>query len=216
MPAVKFGFFADPDRTRYCYLRLRRLKKAIAETNMLDALAAELEVAVEPSPSPRDKMAAIERQIDRLRATGSSIWHQAPAPDVLAATLFAASKQAADGPLGELFSRASNAAALAPPVETWLDSAGLTLFDRLPPGRRLRPRRLSQSRLFRVARRRHQHQERRKPGRRCVGIDEALRALHPIDAAGADTRDRGAVLPKTRAIDGESLTALMAAFGART
>jgi hypothetical protein len=46
MPAVKLALFADPDRTRYCYLRPRRLKKAIADTSVLDALAAQLKVAV--------------------------------------------------------------------------------------------------------------------------------------------------------------------------
>ncbi len=254
MPVVKFGFFADPDRTRYCYLRLRRLKKAIADTNMLDALAAQLEVAVESSSSPRDKLAAIERQIESLRATSSSIWHQAPAPEVLAAALFAASKQAADGPLGELFSRAPTAAALAPPVATWLVSCGLTLFDRLPPG----------SGFDQVG-----YHKAAFSGLRVVGvglkndasqIDDALESMKPFarftqsmhlaltPASAAEYLTACAVatgrwdgealarrlqplgvgllviegdavspvvLPTTRVIDGESLTALMAAFGAR-
>jgi len=255
MPAVKFGFFADPDRTRYCYLRLRRLKKAIADTTVLDALAAQLEVAVESGASPRDKMAAIEGQIDRLRATASSVWHQVPAAEVLAATLFAASKRAVAGPLAELFSRAPNAAVLVPPVETWLDSAGLTLFDRLPPG----------SGFDRVG-----YHKAAFSGLRVIGIsikndashiDDALESMKPFArytqsmqlaltpapaaeyltaCATATGRWDGealarrlqplgvglliiegdavspAILPKTRAIDGESLTALMAAFGART
>ena len=111
--------------------------------------------------SPRARLAAIEHQIDRLRATSTSIWHQAPAPEVLAGSLFAASKHA-DGPLGELFSPAPSAAALAPTVATWLDATGLTLL------------------------------------------------MVEGDAVSQ------AVLPRTKAIDGESLTALMAAFGVRT
>lgn len=252
---MKFGFFADPDRTRYCYLRLRRLKKAIADTNVLDALVAQLEIAAEPGSSPCDRMAAIERQIDRLRATGSSIWHQAPAPDVLAGALFAASKDAAAGPLAELFSRAPEAAALAPPVATWLVGTGLTLFNRLPPG----------SAFDQVG-----YDKAAFSGLRVVGvslkndasqIDDALESMKPFvrytqsmhlaltPAAAAEyltacatatgrwdsealarrLQPLGvgllmvegdavapAVLAKTRAIDGEPLNALMAAFGART
>ena len=255
MPAVKLGFFADPDRTRYCFLRLRRLKKAIADTDVLDALAAELQVAVQSGASPRDKMMAIEQGIDRLRATSTSIWHQVPAPEVLAASLYAASKRADGTPLGDLYSRVSDAAGLAPPVATWLVSAGLTLFDRLPPG----------SGFDRVG-----YHKAAFSGLRVVGIgikndasqiDDALEsmktfarytqsmqlAVTPAVAAeyltacaaatgrwdGAALARRlqplgvgllmvegdavsPAVLPKTRAIDGESLTALMAAFGART
>ena len=254
MPAVKFGFFADPDRTRYCYLRLRRLKKAIADTNVLDAVAAQLNVEVESGASARDKMAAIERHIDRLRATSTSIWYQAPAADVLAATLFAASKHAVAGPLGELFSRARDAAALAPPVATWLVGSGLTLFDRLPPG----------SAFDKVG-----YHKAAFSGLRVVGIsikndathiEDTLESMKPFarytqsmqlaltpataaeyltTCATATGRWDGealarrlqplgvgllmiegdavspAVLPKTRAIDAESLTALMAAFGAR-
>ncbi len=250
---MKFGFFADPDRTRYCYLRLRRLKNAIGDTNVLDALAAQLEIPVESSASPRDKLAAIEPQIDRLRATSTSIWHQAPAPEVLAAALFAASKSA-DGPLGELFSRAPGPAALAPAVATWLDGAGLTLFNRLPPGT-----------AFDLV----GYHKAAFSGLRVVGvgikndasqIDDALEAMKPFArytqamqlavtpavaaeyltacATATGRWDGGALarrlqplgvgllmiegdavsqagLPRTRAIDGESLTALMAAFGAR-
>jgi hypothetical protein len=200
-------------------------------------------------------MAAIEGQIDRLRATASSIWHQAPAPHVLAGTLFAASKHAVAGSLAELFSRAPDAAVLVPPVETWLVSSGLTLFDRLPPG----------SAFDRVG-----YHKAAFSGLRVVGIsikndashvDDTLEsmksfarytqsmqlALTPATAAeyltacaAATGRWDGQALarrlqplgvgllmiegdaispvvpPKTRAIDGESLTARMAAFGART
>ena len=254
MPAVKFGFFADPDRTRYCYLRLRRLKKAIADTNMLDALAAQLEVAVEPGVSPRDKMAAIEGQIDRLRATASSIWHQAPTADVLAASLFAASKQAVAGPLSELFSRAPDAAVLVPAVETWLVSSGLTLFNRLPPGTAFdrvgyHKAAFSGLRVVGISIKNDASQiddtlESMKPfARYTQSIQLALTPATAADYLTACARATGrwdgealarrlqplglgllivegdavspAVPPKTRAVDGESLTALMAAFGTR-
>lgn len=250
MPAVKFGFFADLDRTRFCYLRLRRLKKAIADTNVLDAVASHLEVSVDSGTSVRDKLAAIERQIERLRARSTSIWHQAPAPEVLAASLHAASRGAA-GPV-ELFNAATSAAAMAPGVSSWLDASGLTLFNRLPSG----------TPFDKVG-----YHKAAFAGLRVVGvaikndagqIDDALEAMKPfarytqalqlaltpavaaeylIACANATGRWNGealarrlrplgvgllivegdavsqAVLPKTRAIDGESLNALMAAFG---
>jgi hypothetical protein len=251
---VKFGFFTDPDRTRYCYLRLRRLKKAIEEAEALDAIATELEVpAVAPGSSPRIKMAAIDRQIDRLRATASSIWHQAPAPDVLAASLFAASKRTG-GRLAELFSPMPEAAALKRPVSTWLDSAGLTLFDRLPSGIAFdlvgyHKAAFSGLRVVAVginndASRIDDALEAMKPfARYTQAIDLALTPAVAADYLTATAKATGRwdgdalarrlqtvgvgllmvegdavsqpVLPKTRAIDAESLTALMAAFGAR-
>ena len=144
---MKFGSFADLDRTRYGYLRLRRVPAACG-IDLTDPAAA-------------NRLAAIEQQIDRLRATSTSIWHQAPAPEVLAGSLFAASKHA-DGPLGELFSPAPSAAAGA-------------------------------------------------YGGDLVGRDGPHAGLMVEGDAVSQ-----AVLPKTRAIDGESLTALMAAFGVRT
>jgi hypothetical protein len=251
---VKFGFFADPDRTRYCYLRLRRLKKAIADTNVLAALSAQLEVTVESGSLPRDKLAAIERQIDRLRATASSIWHRAAAPEVLAASLFAASKRAAAGPLAELFSRAPDVAALAPPVATWLDSGGLTLFKRLPPGSAFdqvgyHKAVFSGLRVVGVSIKNDARQiddvlESMKTFARYtqsmyLALTPAVAAEYLAACAAVTSRWDGealarrlqplgvgllmiegdavspAVLAKTRAIDGESLTALTAAFGAR-
>lgn len=250
---MKFGFFADPDRTRYCYLRLRRLKKAIADTNVLDVVATHLDVAVEPSSSPRDKLAAIERQIESLRATSSSIWHQAPAPEVLAAALFAASKRA-EGPVGELFSPAPTAAALAPVVSTWLVAGGLTLFNRLPSGTSFdqvgyHKAAFAGLRVVGVAVKNDASQvddalEGMKPFARYtqslqLALTPAAAAEYLTACAAATGRWDGealarrlqplgvgllmvegdavsqAVLPKTRAIDGESLNALMAAFGGR-
>jgi hypothetical protein len=80
---VKFGLFVDPDTTRYSGLRLRRLKEAIKDPKVLEALAEELEIAGAAS----GKMAAIERRIEELRATKSSIWYEVAAPEVLAASL---------------------------------------------------------------------------------------------------------------------------------
>jgi hypothetical protein len=114
-------------------------------------------------------------------------------------------------------------------VETWLDGAGLTLFDRLPPG----------SPFDRVG-----YHKAAFSGLRVVGIsikndashvDDTLESMKPFArytqsmqlaltpataaeylTACAAATGRWDGEPKTRAIDGESLTALMAAFGART
>src|SRR4029077_19774560 len=74
---VNFGFLPDQDTTRFCYLRLRRLKQAIKDPKVLEALVEELEV-------PGKGMAAIERRIEDLRGTKTSMWYGVPAPEVLA------------------------------------------------------------------------------------------------------------------------------------
>jgi hypothetical protein len=132
---VKFGFFADQDRTRHCYLRLRRLKQALADARALDALLAELEIPAEKSGggSARAKGAAIEQEIERLRASQTSAFRDVPAPEVLAATLFAASRRAGS-PIADLFSAARSDRPLVAAVTTWLHGAGLELYDQLPPG----------------------------------------------------------------------------------
>jgi hypothetical protein len=129
---MRFGFLADPDRTRFSYLRLRRLKRAIKDASVLDAVLAELEVPVAEtaSLSPRAKLAVIEQRIERLRAGTASVWSSVPAPEVLAAYLFAASKRAG-GAVGELFSHA-RADQVKGAVVTWLQGGGLTMHDAVP------------------------------------------------------------------------------------
>ncbi len=126
---MKFGFFVDPDTTRYSGLRLRRLKQAIKDPKVLDALIEELEVAEVGS----NKMAAIERRIDELRATKSSLWYEVAAPEVLAASIFRA-KKLQGPPVDNLFRRVANVQALAPHLATWLDLAGLTAHPGGAPG----------------------------------------------------------------------------------
>jgi len=103
----------------------------------------------------------------------------------------------------------------SPPVETWRGSAGLTLFDRLPPG----------PGFNRVG-----YHKAAFSGLRVVGIsikndaghvDDALESMKPFARYTQSmqlppTPATAALASKTRAIDGESLTPLMAAFGART
>ena len=127
---VKFGFFVDPDTTRYSGLRLRRLKEAIKDPQVLDALVEELEVMV---ASGSKKLPAIERRIDELRTTKGSRWYEVAAPEVLAASIFRAKKL--QGPFVDgLFKRAARVQDLAAPLATWLDLAGLTAHPGSAPG----------------------------------------------------------------------------------
>lgn len=132
---MKFGFFADPDRTRFGYLRLRRLREALKDEATLEAAGRELAVPADElaAPSPRTKLAALERHIDRLRHTAGSTWSDVPAPEVLAAAIFRAGL-AAPGPSRDLFSPAAHERDVAKPARSWLVNAGFSLYEDLPRG----------------------------------------------------------------------------------
>ena len=130
MRGVKFGLFVDPDTTRYSGLRLRRLKEAIKDPQVQEALVEELEVA---DASGSNKMPAIERRIEELRATKSSPWYEVAAPEVLAASIFRA-KTLQGAFIGGLFKRVADVQELAGPLATWLDLAGLTAHPGSAPG----------------------------------------------------------------------------------
>ena len=123
---MNFGFFTDQDTTRFCYLRLRRLKQAIKDPKVLEALVQELEV-------PGKGMTAIERRIEDLRGTKSSMWYGVPAPEVLAASIFEA-RQLTDGVVQGLFSHTPREEDLAAPIITWLKGGGLTPIQGIPFG----------------------------------------------------------------------------------
>jgi|SRR5450432_1221514 len=124
---MKFGFFVDPDTTRYCYLRLRRLKGILKEPKVLDELAAELEISAgtgKPA-TPKSKLAAIERRIEELRGAKQSLWYEVPAPEILAALIFSAGK-AMGAVVDELFSAVHRVQELASPLVNWLRLDGFT------------------------------------------------------------------------------------------
>jgi hypothetical protein len=127
---VRFGLFVDQDITRYCYLRLRRLKAAVKDGRVVDALVEELEV---PGATGRGKMAAIERRIEELRRTKSSLWHEVAAPEILAASIFK-SRGRIGAVVDELFGRAPHVQALAAPLVAWLKLADLTPYEGNVPG----------------------------------------------------------------------------------
>jgi len=135
---VHFGFFTDVDATRYCYLRLRRLKEAIKAPEILDGLMRQLEVPSDPSDgktpsSERHKLAAIELQIDRLLGDKTSIWHGAAPAEVLAAAMFSA-REASGGAAKILFSDVARKEDLAPPIAMWLNVMGFKQYEGFPPG----------------------------------------------------------------------------------
>jgi hypothetical protein len=119
MSSVKFGFFVDPDTTRYCGLRLRRLKEAIKKPEVLDALVDELEI----TGAGGNKMAAIDKRIDELRASKSSIWFEVPAPEVLAASIFHARKLKG-AVVDDLFKGVGRVQDLSPALTGWLRIGG--------------------------------------------------------------------------------------------
>jgi len=127
---VKLGVFVDQDTTRYCYLRLRRLKAAVKDPKIVDALAQTLEVA---GVSGKQKMPAIERRIEELRRSGDSIWSEIPAPEVMAASMFK-SRNVAPEVIDQLFARVARVQDLAAPLVAWLNLAGLTPYEGGAPG----------------------------------------------------------------------------------
>jgi hypothetical protein len=118
---VHFGFFVDQDTTRYCGLRLRRLK---------EALLVQLEVA---GASGKDKMAAIERRIEELRTTKGSLWFEVPAGEILAAAIFRA-KNLPRAIVDDLWKRVPRLQDIAAPLAMWVNMAGLTPHAGRVPG----------------------------------------------------------------------------------
>jgi len=133
--AVRFGFFTDPDATRYCYLRLRRLKEAIKNPKIVDAVIRELEVPTDGArgSSLREKMAAVDLHIDRLRADETSVWYGAPPAEVLSAAIFSARKTA-EGAAADLFSDVAGKGDLAGPITSWLGVTGFKAYNERPAG----------------------------------------------------------------------------------
>jgi hypothetical protein len=131
---VNFGFFADQDTTRYCFLRLRRLKAALKDVKVVDALVDTLGLPAETAAlSKGKKLAAIDREIERLRATKTSRWFAVPAPEVLAASIFGAAKLAGDAVDG-LFNNTRDDQSIAAAVLNWVKGSGLKSLIGLPFG----------------------------------------------------------------------------------
>lgn len=126
------------DDQLYCYLGGDFLRKAIESDKVLDALLDQLDVPGKPGQlralSPRDKLKAIEQQIENLRKTETSIWRDVPAPEVLAASIYRCSRLSNRYVLN-LFGDARTEAELLEPVAGWIEDQGLVPYDEVPLGR---------------------------------------------------------------------------------
>jgi hypothetical protein len=115
---VKFSALADPDRTRFCYLRMRRLKEATKDARALAAVAAELQVA-------DATLAAVEGRLAELSDAPGSFWQGVEPAEMFAAMLFKARSRAPEV-VDAYFRPAANLQSLSRPLAEWLHLAGLT------------------------------------------------------------------------------------------
>lgn len=134
------SFWGNADTTRFCYLRLELLQKAISEPRILEGLLKQLAVpgkaGVLRHMSDREKLVAIEHQIETFRSAPASVWRGVNAPEVLAASIFRAS---VDGALPQKVGRAlwhyvKTESSLAAPVARWLGKFQLQTFVEVPLG----------------------------------------------------------------------------------
>ncbi len=115
---MKFPALADPDRTRFCYLRLRRLKEALKDPRAIAAVVGELQVS--------DATASgIEARLDELRGAAGSFWHGVEPAEIFAATLLKARPRAPEVVDG-YFRPVARLQELSKPLTEWLHLAGLT------------------------------------------------------------------------------------------
>lgn len=137
--AMGFGY-ADPDKTRYCYLRVRTLQELIKSSKLLDALLDQLQVPGKSSMLQKlpdgEKLRAIEGQIDHFRSSKTSMWYEVPAPEVLAASIFFAFRvdKVPKRLVYEAFGAINNEAGLRPHVARWLNEKGFIPYVEVPLG----------------------------------------------------------------------------------
>jgi hypothetical protein len=117
---VDFPRLADPDLTRFCYLRLRVLKEAMKNPQVLDALAREMEIPA----AAGEQLEAIERRIEELRAAPGSFWQGVEAPEIFAASILKTRTQAPEL-VDEIFRAVPRLQDLSKPLSEWLHLTGL-------------------------------------------------------------------------------------------
>jgi len=115
---VKFPTLADPDRARFCGLRLRRLKDALKDAGALAAVAAELELTAATLP-------ALETRLDQLRGAAASFWEGVEPTEMFAALLFKARARVPEV-VDAYFRPVPRLQDLSKPLTEWLHVAGLT------------------------------------------------------------------------------------------
>lgn len=133
-------FLGSADRTRFCFLRIPDLEKALENPRVLDALIKQLEVPGKPgvlrAMSEREKLAAIEHQIETYRRAPTSVWRDVNPAEVLAASIFRATLSG-NLPMkigSEMWRSVKTEAALAAPVARWLKGYKLKTYSEVPLG----------------------------------------------------------------------------------
>lgn len=116
-------FAGVSDDDRLCYLTIGRLRTALDETRVLDALMDDLEVPGKPNVlkalSPREKLDCIIRQADFFGSSKTSLWFGVRSGDILVAKLWQSSLSNKFVER-ELFSSVTREAQLLEPVARWL------------------------------------------------------------------------------------------------
>jgi len=123
----------------YCYLPGTVLREALEEQRVLDALLNELEVPGKPGAlkrlSPKEKLQAIENQIEHFRTSKTSLWYRVESPEILAASIYRSSLP--NGlVLDDFFCDVRSENDLLAPVAAWLEEQRLEAIAEVPMSRK--------------------------------------------------------------------------------
>lgn len=126
---------------RYCYIRSSKLMEYYADAAVLSALMLRLQVpgtaAAHNQMGNREKMAAIEAQIDHFRRTPSSFWYGVPAHEVLAASIWRTGGEfLSNRVIEDKFYCVSREEDLKRPIARWLEARGEEPYMEIQLGRR--------------------------------------------------------------------------------
>jgi hypothetical protein len=133
-------FFGSAETTRFCYARVATLEKALKNSRILDGLIKQLQVpgksALHKAMSDREKLRAIEEQIESYTRAQTSIWYKVNPAEVLAASIFRATLSGALPQKAgvELWCAVRKENALAGPVAAWLKTYKLQTYLEVPMG----------------------------------------------------------------------------------
>jgi hypothetical protein len=123
------------DRTRYCGLRADRLRGALADTTVLDALLVQLGAPVRPALFSEfgvgAKRSLVAARVAAHKRTESSPWFGIDEAEIVAASIWTAVRLG-DREVHELFSASRVRADLLAPVCAWLQAKGFDAFADVP------------------------------------------------------------------------------------
>jgi hypothetical protein len=133
------------EEERYCYLRFSKLMQLYQDPDVLDDLIKRLNVpgtdSVIKRLTVREKQESIEMQIDHYRRMPTSVWHDVPLSEVLAASIWLARgeeqcKALSKRLVRDIFAGVSQEGDLLRPVSRWLLNRGFEPYMEVPLGRR--------------------------------------------------------------------------------